>query len=117
MNRLGLSLVGGLVWCLFAAPTRAEEDVEFFETRIRPVLVKHCYECHSAKSKELGGIELIIGFDCILRRLELLNRGQRDDVREILGRAPVAGFSTYGEQYNGVHVSQTLTGVAIGRAA
>lgn len=66
---------------------------------------------------ELGGIELIIGFDCILRRLELLNRGQRDDVREILGRAPVAGFSTYGEQYNGVHVSQTLTGVAIGRAA
>jgi hypothetical protein len=27
--------------------------VEFFETRIRPVLVEHCYECHSAQSKGL----------------------------------------------------------------
>ncbi|MCA9110195.1 MAG: PSD1 domain-containing protein [Planctomycetaceae bacterium] len=55
MNRLGLSLVSGLVWCLFAAPTRAEEDVEFFETRIRPVLVKHCYECHSSSSADPKG--------------------------------------------------------------
>jgi len=30
-------------------------DVAFFENRIRPVLVKHCLKCHSAKSKELGG--------------------------------------------------------------
>jgi len=28
---------------------------DFFEKQIRPVLVKHCYECHSVKSKELGG--------------------------------------------------------------
>ena len=55
MNRLGLSLVSGLVWCLFAAPTRAEEDVEFFETRVRPVLVKHCYECHSSSSADPKG--------------------------------------------------------------
>ena len=27
----------------------------FFETKIRPVLVKQCYECHSAKSEKLGG--------------------------------------------------------------
>jgi hypothetical protein len=26
----------------------------------------------------------------------------------------VVGFNTYGEQYGGVHVNQTLTGVAIG---
>ena len=31
------------------------EDVTFFENKIRPVLVKHCYECHSADSEELGG--------------------------------------------------------------
>ncbi len=30
-------------------------DLEFFETRIRPVLVQHCYECHSADSKILRG--------------------------------------------------------------
>jgi hypothetical protein len=29
--------------------------VEFFEKKIRPVLVKHCYECHSANAKKLGG--------------------------------------------------------------
>lgn len=29
--------------------------VEFFEKKIRPVLVKHCYECHSASSKTVGG--------------------------------------------------------------
>jgi hypothetical protein len=29
--------------------------VEFFESRIRPVLVENCYECHSAKSKAPKG--------------------------------------------------------------
>lgn len=27
------------------------EDLDFFETRIRPVLVKHCYSCHSQDAK------------------------------------------------------------------
>ncbi|HUG93688.1 MAG TPA: c-type cytochrome domain-containing protein, partial [Planctomycetaceae bacterium] len=31
------------------------EAVRFFENRIRPVLVKHCYECHSARAKTLQG--------------------------------------------------------------
>lgn len=34
-------------------------DVHFFESRIRPVLVKHCYECHSANSKIVrGGLQV-----------------------------------------------------------
>eukprot|EP00913_Durusdinium_trenchii_P023462 g22040.t1 len=36
-----------------------DADLTFFEKRIRPVLVKHCYECHSGKSKELQG-ELLV---------------------------------------------------------
>lgn len=31
------------------------EQLEFFEKRIRPVLVQHCYECHSVDSKILRG--------------------------------------------------------------
>ena len=31
------------------------EGVEFFEKKVRPVLVKHCYECHSAGAKKLKG--------------------------------------------------------------
>jgi len=29
--------------------------VEFFEKKIRPVLLKHCYECHSAEAKSVKG--------------------------------------------------------------
>jgi hypothetical protein len=40
-----------------AAPAAA--DVEFFESRVRPVLVEHCYKCHSAGSESLkGGLRL-----------------------------------------------------------
>jgi hypothetical protein len=31
------------------------EQRAFFENKIRPVLAKHCYECHAEGSKELGG--------------------------------------------------------------
>jgi hypothetical protein len=31
-------------------PVDANPGVEFFESRIRPVLARHCYECHSARS-------------------------------------------------------------------
>jgi len=37
----------------------ADTDIEFFETKIRPVLVQHCYECHSAAAKDIqGGLRL-----------------------------------------------------------
>ena len=35
--------------------TPTDEQLAFFETKIRPVLVRHCYECHSADASELGG--------------------------------------------------------------
>ena len=42
--------------CAFAAlPLRAEEPVDFFEKRIRPVLADRCYQCHSASSEKLKG--------------------------------------------------------------
>ena len=36
-----------------AAPNEAQ--IEFFEKRIRPVLVEQCYECHSAGAKKIKG--------------------------------------------------------------
>ncbi len=42
-----------------AADTVAPEGLEFFENRIRPVLVASCYECHSAEAaKAKGGLLL-----------------------------------------------------------
>ena len=37
-------------------PTDAQFD--FFEKRIRPILVERCYECHSAEKKQKGGLSL-----------------------------------------------------------
>ncbi|MDA9934698.1 DUF1553 domain-containing protein [Rubripirellula sp.] len=37
----------------------AREQTDFFEKKIRPILVEHCYECHAADSKDVGGKFLI----------------------------------------------------------
>ncbi|GMU92777.1 MAG: hypothetical protein AMXMBFR4_18350 [Candidatus Hydrogenedentota bacterium] len=35
------------------------QDFDYFETHIRPVLIEHCYPCHSAESQSLkGGLRL-----------------------------------------------------------
>jgi hypothetical protein len=36
-----------------------DAGIEFFEKKIRPVLVEHCYECHSSQSKKKRG-ELLL---------------------------------------------------------
>ncbi len=43
----------GLVGAGRAAPVATTSD--FFEQKIRPVLVEHCYECHSGTSPQLKG--------------------------------------------------------------
>jgi len=57
---------------------------------------------------------VIIGCDCIQRRLQFEHEGLEQQIGRIMVRNRVVGFSTYGEQYNGLHVNQTFTGVAIG---
>ena len=36
-----------------AAPPVDAEGLEFFEKKIRPVLVEKCYSCHSAEAKKI----------------------------------------------------------------
>jgi len=38
------------------APTASQ--VELFEKKIRPLLADHCYDCHSTKGKQSGGLRL-----------------------------------------------------------
>jgi mono/diheme cytochrome c family protein len=38
-----------------AAASASGSGVEFFERRVRPVLVQHCYSCHSASAEKLKG--------------------------------------------------------------
>ena len=52
------AMIGVTACVLLVAPVcRAESDEDFFEARVRPLLVKHCLECHGAKKQE-GGLRL-----------------------------------------------------------
>ncbi|HMF11687.1 MAG TPA: DUF1549 domain-containing protein, partial [Gemmataceae bacterium] len=50
VTALALPLLTGSA---FAQPTPQQR--EFFEKRIRPVLVEHCYKCHAADAKKIRG--------------------------------------------------------------
>ncbi|WP_323716201.1 FIST N-terminal domain-containing protein [Paracoccus aminovorans] len=56
---------------------------------------------------------MVLGFDCILRRLALERAGMIPQMSELLARYRVAGFNTYGEQHSGMHVNQTFVGMAL----
>ncbi len=60
----------------------ADDRLAFFEKKIRPVLVEHCYSCHSAGAEELGGKLLLDSRDGMLGGGEsgpVLAAGKPDD--------------------------------------
>lgn len=68
-------------------------------------------------SQQIGGIDFVLGFDCVLRRLDAETRQVRHKVEEVYKQNNIVGFHTYGEQYNAMHLNQTLTGIAFGNAS
>ena len=64
---------------------------------------------------QIGPLQFVFACDCILRNLEITQSGSKASVAQIFRDNHTIGFSTYGEQYRGVHVNQTLTGIAIGQ--
>ncbi len=79
-------------------------------------IVKNLEQTFDDIHQKIGTPQFVLGCDCVLRNLELVQDGLKDRVSEIFQRNHTLGFSSYGEQYLGVHVNQTLTGVAIGEA-
>ncbi|HEY6874627.1 MAG TPA: FIST N-terminal domain-containing protein [Geobacteraceae bacterium] len=55
-----------------------------------------------------GELSAIVNFNCILRTLELRQKGLTDQYGELFAAVPTVGFSTYGEQFIG-HMNQTAT--------
>ncbi len=64
--------------------------------------------------RKLGGIDMVLGFDCVLRRLDAENRQISREMSEVYRSHNVVGFGTYGEQYRSMHLNQTFTGIAFG---
>ncbi len=61
---------------------------------------------------ELGSIDLVLGFDCVLRPIDAENRQVRHKISEIYRNNNVVGFNTYGGQHISMHLNQTFTGIA-----
>jgi hypothetical protein len=60
-------------------------------------------------------IEAMIVFNCLLRYIESEVEKKTADISKLLQDLPVCGFNTYGEQYNGLHINQTLTMFILGK--
>jgi hypothetical protein len=63
---------------------------------------------------EIGPPELVIGFECILNRIEAERSQIKHRLSRLHARNNVAGFASFGEQWGAIHVNQTFTGIAIG---
>lgn len=78
-------------------------------------LLNNVNQLFAGLNERLGELLITIGCDCFLRRLEIDTKGGQQAIEQVLQAQSVIGFNTYGEQFNGMHINQTFTGVAIGR--
>lgn len=62
--------------------------------------------------EQIGPAELVLGFDCIMRRIAIERAGEQEVLDNLCRNHRLAGFHTYGEQHGGIHVNQTFVGLA-----
>lgn len=77
-------------------------------------IISSTRESFDAIHDQIGQIDLVIGFECFLRKIDIENRQLRNNIEEIYRDFKITGFNTYGEQFNAMHLNQTLTGIAFG---
>lgn len=65
--------------------------------------------------RHVGAIDRVIAFDCVLNRIDAEQRQLGRAVSSFYRDHRVVGFNSYGEQFHGLHVNQTFSGLAIGR--
>jgi hypothetical protein len=84
-----------------------KEGMELSLLRSTDIIADTAAALESAR-KERGEISAIINFNCILRTLELRQKGLDGQYGDLFSEVPTIGFSTYGEQFIG-HMNQTAT--------
>ena len=77
-------------------------------------LIENLEKTFAEIKEEIGPLQLVLGCDCILRNLEIARKGIKPQVEKKFLANNTVGFCSYGEQFRGLHVNQTLTGCAIG---
>lgn len=107
------------------SPSAVEPDLSLrFHCAVQEGLVLSIGDAGDATSvvRRLGEVlatqvtrpEVVLAFDCILRRLVLDRAGTTEQVGRLLAEQRVIGFSTYGEQFNAMHINHAFIGVALG---
>ena len=115
--------VGGEYYCRSIQKMNADGSLSFFcaiddgivLSIAKPTsMVESTTAAFRDVSERIGGIDMVLGFDCVLRRLDAQNRQVFREVSELYKANNVIGFGTYGEQYRSMHLNQTFTGIAFG---
>lgn len=118
--------VGGEYYCRSVQKMNEDGSLSFFcaiddgivLTVAEPAgMTRTTREAFEDVERQIGGIDFVLGFDCVLRRIDAQNRQVTHRIAEIYKEHNVIGFNTYGEQYLSMHLNQTFTGIAFGRAA
>ncbi len=115
--------IGGDYYCRSIQKVNPDGSLSFFcaiddgvvltVARARDMVVSAEKEL-SKLDRDVGGTDLVLGFECVLRRLDSETHQIKHRICEIYKKYNLIGFHTYGEQFNSMHLNQTLTGVAIG---
>lgn len=117
--------IGGQHFVRSIAKVNSDESLTFFcaidEGLVLKIakgvdMVENLQKAFDEVRAAIGQPVLVLGCDCILRRLESERDGIKDTIGRIFAANNVIGFATYGEQFNSMHVNQTFTGIAIGNA-
>lgn len=116
--------VGGEYYCRSIQKMNADGSLSFYcaiDTGVvltvaqTKDMVASLEEALTHLDRELDGLDFVLGFDCVHRRLEAENRQVIRQISDIFAKFRVVGFNTYGEQFNAMHLNHTFTGVAFGR--
>jgi hypothetical protein len=77
-------------------------------------LVDNLHQTFAQVHNQIGTPQLVLGADCVHRKLEAERLADKGAVAAILMANNTTGFATYGEQFRGIHINQTFVGIAIG---
>jgi len=66
-------------------------------------------------TQRLGESELVLACDCFLRRIEIEQKDLSEQAKNLYEKYNIAGFNSYGEHINGIHLNQTFAGVFIAK--
>jgi hypothetical protein len=120
-NPLGLVVPGGEPFV--RSPQQVKGDSVVFYCQVKEGMELHVLQARNivddtrrdleAKLREMGECQGLVNFHCILRTLELQQKGLSEAYGSLFGSLPSVGFSTYGESYIG-HINQTSTMLLFG---